>query len=208
MSASVNASHLPRASRAPFLRLHAFAQAISEHPAAAALEGRTHVDQPRAHPLDFSPVNEAGGFFWACNIALRRELFGALAGFDERFPFNAMEDSDLYLRLRQQGVKNIFVPAAAVEHPWRRIHDWQRHSVRHLQSRLIYEELHPGQGLFSVGYLLVVDAKIIMREHLPWLWRRPGVMLRLLPMLWRAMLFELYFTWRRPRPAALNRWLQ
>lgn len=170
-----------------------------------ALEGRVFVRRAREHPFEFSPVNEKGGLFWSCNIAMRRTAFAEIGGFDERFPFAAMEDMDLRLRLQARGWERQFVPAAAVEHPWRRIEDWDRHFKRHLQSRIIFEELHPGQGLFSLPRFFVTYARVALYEQLPWLLRRPGVMLRRLPLLWKAIAIEGYVTWRRPTPAEFAR---
>jgi GT2 family glycosyltransferase len=159
--------------------LAAFAEAVPERD---ALEGRTVAPGPRSHPLDFSPINEHGGCFWACNIALRRTRFAAVGGFDERFPFAAMEDIDLRLRLQQAGLEPLFVPRACIVHPWRRVTDWEEHARRHLHSQIVLDDLHPGRGLLPWARLLRLDAGIVWREHIPFLRRRPREGSRLL---WR-----------------------
>jgi len=49
-------------------------------------------------------------------LSIRRELFTALGGFDQRFPGAAGEDIDLSWRLRQQGHSLLFEPRAIVYH--------------------------------------------------------------------------------------------
>ncbi len=162
---------------------------------ASLLEGRTYVDRPRAHPLESSPVNSTGGQLWSCNFAIRRTLFAAAGGFDERFPYNAMEDVELCVRLQQRGVEPLFVVTAAVFHPWRRITNWREHAARHMASRLIMESIHPGKAFpISAWRALRVHARVILAEHLPWLLRRPGEMARVLPQLWRTMAQDIWIT--------------
>lgn len=72
------------------------------------------------------------------NLALRKEAFQSVGGFDERFPRPAGEDSDLSLRLRQRGYVLHFFPSAAVRHePLRR-------SPKDLVSHAFY------RGMYSV----------------------------------------------------------
>jgi GT2 family glycosyltransferase len=96
----------------------AYRDAISRHPY-AVLEGRTSALGARTR-LDMEcPANETGGYLWSCNMAIRRDLFDRLGGFDEAFIGASMEDVDLRERLRKQGVPIVFVPAARVWHGWR-----------------------------------------------------------------------------------------
>ena len=50
------------------------------------------------------------------NLALERELFDALGGFDESFPEAAAEDRDLSARCRALGGSLVYEPAALVRH--------------------------------------------------------------------------------------------
>lgn len=50
------------------------------------------------------------------NLAVRRAVFQAVGGFDERFPRPAGEDADLTLRLRAAGHRLVFEPRAVVRH--------------------------------------------------------------------------------------------
>jgi glycosyltransferase involved in cell wall biosynthesis len=66
------------------------------------------------------PVNEHGGCFWTANVAVRRDLFQSINGFDETYPIAAHEDQDLYIRLKE--LTNVkFERNAVVLHPIRDI---------------------------------------------------------------------------------------
>ena len=85
-----------------------------------ALEGRTTCAAGFGTPMHYAPVNERGGLFWSCNIAVRAKRFHALGGFDEGFRVAHMEDQDLRERLRCAEVEIHWVPEAVVDHPPRR----------------------------------------------------------------------------------------
>jgi len=177
--------------------LSAFAAAAHDDSAARVLEGRTHVDRPRAHPLETSPINEEGGYLWSCNFAIERALFEEMAGFNERFPFNAMEDRELHVRLRQRGIAPVFCPAAAVVHPWRLIADLREHRRRHVESQLLLESLHPGEGFpYPWTRLLRTHLRTVLGEHLTWFFRRPGIALQSIPRLWGTMAADVWRTAR------------
>jgi GT2 family glycosyltransferase len=97
----------------------AFLTAMTEHSSASVLEGRTVADRERLRLDEESPVNLSGGYLWSCNMAIRRALFDRLGGFCESFPYAAMEDVDLRLRIQGLGESFPFVPAAIVCHPYR-----------------------------------------------------------------------------------------
>lgn len=176
--------------------LGAFAAAMPE---ASVLEGRTRADTPKRHPLDDSPLNEHGGNLWSCNFAIRRTLFAQIGGFDERFPFPAMEDMELHARLRAAGIPVRFVPEALIIHPWRRIADWRTHRRRHFLSRRFFAELHPGTAVArSPARLAWQTGRTIAREHLPFLVRHPIEALDVLPPLWLAAGEEIWLALRGP----------
>ena len=97
----------------------AFEAGRRRFPACRVLEGRTIADRPRLRIDEESPVNPKGGNLWSCNMAIERAQFDALGGFCESFPYAAMEDSDLRLRLVSAGVRMEFLPDAVVVHPYR-----------------------------------------------------------------------------------------
>jgi len=67
-----------------------------------------------------APVNERGGYWWSCNLALRHTAFAALGGFNERFRVPHMEDTDLRERAFAAKLPWRFAPDAVVDHPARR----------------------------------------------------------------------------------------
>lgn len=126
--------------------LETYTEAIVAEHLCLVFEGRTYVDRPRQTLAEISPINESGGYLWSCNFAIQGQLFESLSGFDERFPYAAMEDVDLRLRLTNIGHKFSFVKAASVCHPWRvkssTRDGWKQLNWRH-ESTLIYLSIHP-----------------------------------------------------------------
>jgi GT2 family glycosyltransferase len=137
-------------------------------------EGRITTDGPARRMDDEAPINETGGYFWSCNVAVERRFFAALGGFDERFTDAAMEDVELRERIRRAGVKIVFVPEAAVVHPWRRAGGWpslmKRAKAHEHYGRLVDEGLHT-PGWSQVGREI---ARIWARQLLPGFWRHRG----------------------------------
>ncbi|NVJ85999.1 MAG: glycosyltransferase [Algoriphagus sp.] len=83
------------------------------------IEGYINADRPKERFDEQSPLNLKGGCFWSCNIAVDKKVFERIGGFDERFPFAAMEDIDFYHRLKLV-CETTFLENAKVIHPWRR----------------------------------------------------------------------------------------
>ncbi|MBD2308309.1 glycosyltransferase [Chroococcidiopsis sp. FACHB-1243] len=121
--------------------LAAYAQAMITQRSYLVFEGRTYVDRPRRSLAETSPINETGGYLWSCNFAVQKQLFESLSGFDERFPYAAMEDVDFRLRLVKSGYKFSFVKAASVCHPWRAKGGWNK-IKQHRESTFIYLSIH------------------------------------------------------------------
>lgn len=96
--------------------LHAFHRKAME---ATVLEGTTIAERPRERLDEESPLN-SGGYLWSCNFAIQKSFFDSLGGFDENFPFAAMEDMDLKKRIDDARAGILYVPDAVVVHPWRR----------------------------------------------------------------------------------------
>lgn len=108
----------------------------------SVLEGRTVAERPRERLDEESPINETGGYLWSCNFAIRRELFSQMRGFDESFPFAAMEDVEFRERLKISGFQLDFISEALVVHPWRRSKPLSFWLKEHL-SFLHLIRLHP-----------------------------------------------------------------
>ena len=99
--------------------LEAYASAAIRSPECSVFEGKTVAPGPKLRADHESPLNLTGGLLWSCNFGIKRLLFLQLGGFDENFPFPAMEDMDLQLRLSELGYTSRFVSDACVAHPWR-----------------------------------------------------------------------------------------
>ncbi len=125
--------------------LAAYDEAIANNKHYLVFEGRTYVDRPRKSLAETSPINESGGYLWSCNFSIQRHLFESLGGFDERFPYAAMEDVDLRLRLAKSGHKFQFTKPASVCHPWRDRGGWKK-LKQHQRSTLIYLSIHPDES--------------------------------------------------------------
>lgn len=144
--------------------LSAFAGAVAASPGASVFEGRTEADRPQRAFDEHAPLNDRGGFLWSCNILITRALFEKIGGFDERFPYAAMEDVDLRYRLDRLGEQQLFVDGARVAHPYRTFGDWS-HLARHRESMAIYLELHPEERkTYGAVYYFRAFALAIVRE--------------------------------------------
>jgi GT2 family glycosyltransferase len=110
---------------------------------AVAIEGAVLPADNRTGDLIYCPENRCGQRFWSANIAVRREVFFAVGGFDEHYTSAAHEDQDLYLRLHAVGPVP-FAPEAIVFHPTRRrriageiarispsLSQWVYHTLKH-----------------------------------------------------------------------------
>jgi glycosyltransferase involved in cell wall biosynthesis len=113
--------------------LSSYAAAIQKYKTKLVFEGRTDADRPRERFDEEAPINLNGDNLWSCNFAIKREFFLQLGGFDESFPFAAMEDIDFHLRAKAL-TDIIFIPEAFVVHPWRRVKlfaSFQKHLKSH-----------------------------------------------------------------------------
>jgi GT2 family glycosyltransferase len=98
--------------------------ALAVRPDLDVIEGRTEMPVEVEHPFTHGVENLTGGVFWSCNLAVRRERFLSLGGFDEEFlqPFG--EDMEFAWRMRRAGFATVFAPEALVIHP-PRYHGWR-----------------------------------------------------------------------------------
>ncbi|MEH0155778.1 glycosyltransferase [Limibacter armeniacum] len=87
---------------------------------AVGLQGRTSTDRKSCTPLTHQIDNEHGSdAFPTCNVAIKKDAFWQVGGFDESFPYAHNEDADLAWRLEKIG-KLLFVPSMQVIHPPRK----------------------------------------------------------------------------------------
>jgi GT2 family glycosyltransferase len=187
--------------------LAGFAQALESSDASSlhVLEGRTYADRPRRSLAERSPINTHGGYLWSCNLAVRAELFRRLAGFNEGFPYAAMEDVDFARRLRALGARERFVEGAGVCHPWREIPGFRAMwavEERYCSSLRHFLALHPdARSEYTPVAGLKTNLRYLLHETLPGIFRWHG---RGLPaaLAWHAHQVKrlgLYFQ-SRPKP--------
>lgn len=88
---------------------------------ADVIEGRTLTPGGTDSPFEEHVENLHGGSLWSCNLAVRRDVFERLGGFDEDFAEAGGEDMEFAWRVRRAGLRVRFAPEALVHHPPRRI---------------------------------------------------------------------------------------
>lgn len=155
--------------------------AINENPFVKVFEGRIYVDEEKRSLGVTSPVNLTGGYLWSCNFMIDRHVFNSLNGFDEDFPYPAMEDVDLKLRIDNAGYKILFVPEASVCHPWRKKGGWKK-IMQHNASTMIYLKKHPEEiKRINPRYYLKVVVRSFLYYTFPGIfkYRAKGLLLEL-----------------------------
>jgi GT2 family glycosyltransferase len=100
--------------------ISAYSIAAESHPEYEVFEGRILAPRKPRFADEECPINENGGFMWSANFAIRRGCFTSIGGFDEDFPFAAMEDVDLNCRILESGRQILWMPNATVSHDWER----------------------------------------------------------------------------------------
>jgi GT2 family glycosyltransferase len=118
---------------------------------------------PRPRPTEFMRWLDSGGpqfhywelsagdvdpsnYFYSSHLSLKRSLFKSVGGFDERFPFAAVEDTDLGTRLGDRGVSLDYRPELVVlhNHPTSLATSLRR-TRRVGRCAALYNSLHPGE---------------------------------------------------------------
>ena len=183
--------------------LQTYVDAMRAHPDCCVFEGRTIADRPKRHPFEGAPINERGGHLWSCNLAIAAEYFHKLGGFNEEFPYAAMEDVDLKKRIADSGVPILFLPEAEIIHPWR-IVDLRQHTRRHVLSLLIYARLHPDeQNLFSFGSHLRNVVRYYLRDFPTELREFGWLAIRCQPLRWWEIVYRGWHLARRSKIASI-----
>lgn len=85
-------------------------------PGAAAVEGAVLMPGPKP-PFTHSLANASGGTFATANMVFHAATVLSLGGFDEGFPANLREDTDLALTILERSGSIPFCPDLSVEHP-------------------------------------------------------------------------------------------
>lgn len=168
------------------------------------VEGRTTCAAGIHSPMQTAPINESGGWWWSCNLGVRREFFlDVLGGFDERFPFAHMEDVDFRERARAAGAREIFSRDAVVDHPPRRLTVGKSRAATHA-AWMLYRALH---GLpYSRSMLL---RELVRHRSRDWL-RSPlsadGLAYAFGSVVEIAVVLNRWSTWQRATPREPDLW--
>jgi GT2 family glycosyltransferase len=125
------------------------------------IEGKTITPDKVDNPFRQGVENLSGDNFWSCNLAVRRDVFLSMGGFDEDFLEAAGEDMEFAFRIRKNKLRVIFLERAVVLHPvrvlsWRKL-IWYTKTVRWMslyylktgQTRL--DEAGSAKVIFSVS---------------------------------------------------------
>ena len=124
--------------------IQSYELAILQNPQINVFEGKIFPDRERKTWAEGCPENSFGGMLWTSNLCIKKNLFNQLGGFDERFRV-AYEDVEFAHRLKQFQIKSLFIPNAAVCHPWRSLRsggkNWKTKGYQ-IESLLLFLEKH------------------------------------------------------------------
>lgn len=147
--------------------LKSYAEAIATHSEYPVFEGRVYVDRPKQSLAEVAPIFETGGYLPSGNFLCRKDIFDSLGGFDERFPYAAMEDVDFRKRLLKAGHQFLFIREASVCHPWRRNRGW-RSLNQQQESTFIYLSIHPEEeSRINSRYYLKSALRGLVKSTIP-----------------------------------------
>ena len=136
--------------------LRGYEEAIRQHPGTLVFEGKTAADRKQERLDEEAPINDAGGYLWSCNMCIKREFFLEMGGFCELYPFACMEDIDFREQLKVRKVDFLFVPQAAVVHPWRPMVPDEKHYKMLLVSHSIFYLRYPERNPSFLTRLRIV----------------------------------------------------
>lgn len=146
--------------------LEEYVNAIASNADSLVFDGKVYADRPRKSLAERSPLKETAGSLWTCNLAIQKKLFVSIDGFDERFPYAAMEDIDLRIRLERVNHKSVFIYNASVCHPWR-IVKWKETKQRQ-QSVFLYLSIHPSEKKrYNPTYFIQLSKNQFLKDTLP-----------------------------------------
>ncbi|MFZ0737774.1 MAG: glycosyltransferase family A protein [Candidatus Acidiferrales bacterium] len=157
--------------------LAVIAREFASHPELSGIGGRVELYNPEDRPITIrtsrerSEVNSPGGLFFSivgCNMAFRREVFGAAGGFDSRFgpglAIEAAEDVDFLYRAYSKGFRMEYVPEVFVYHNHGRRTDADENALK--------EKYITGRGAFYAKYIFRADKVVLKMAY----WEVLGVL--------------------------------
>ncbi|MDR3404562.1 MAG: glycosyltransferase family 2 protein [Chthoniobacter sp.] len=146
---------------------------------ADVVEGRVVAPGATDSPFEEHVENLHGDLLWSCNLAVRRDAFERLGGFDEDFLEAGGEDMEFAWRVARAGLRIRFAPAALVHHPPRRV-DWSGLWRRTWMIRWMslyrlktgHSRSLPVAVADEIKALLRESVQLVARRDLPWPCRR------------------------------------
>lgn len=124
--------------------LKTYETAIRSNKKISVFEGCIKANREQQSLAEECPVNETGNYLWSCNFMISKKTFlNDLNGFDEKFPYAAMEDVELDYRLNKNKIEKVFVKEAFVIHPWRLQKNMWRITLNRFESTLYFLKKHP-----------------------------------------------------------------
>lgn len=159
---------------------------------ADVIEGRVVAPGAKDSPFEEHVENLHGGVLWSCNLAVRRDVFERLGGFDEGFLEAGGEDMEFASRVARANLHVKFVPEALVHHPprpigwnglWRRT--WMIRWMSLYRLKTGQARSLPRGLLDECTLLLRQTAQLVTRREQPWPRRR------LFAVAWRWLTFPL-----------------
>jgi len=170
-------------------------KAIASQGDVDVIEGKTEAPGARDTPFEERVENLRGGVYWSCNLAVRREVFERLCGFDEDFREPGGEDMEFAWRIAANTLYTRFVAAALVEHPPRAI-TWKQIWRRTWMIRwLALYRLKTRQGTPPRASSLAVIVSVVKREVAGLLRSSLRFFTEFDPKLWRTNLFHVFWKW-------------
>lgn len=159
------------------------------------IEGKTVAPGRQDHPFKYYVENLSGGFFWSCNLAIRRDIFESLGGFDQDFLEAGGEDMELAYRIQSAKLRTVFLDQAQVIHPSRdvtfRSLIWRTRLVR---WTLLYQ-LKTGQTLSITAPTFIVVVNFLWQSGVNLMRSTWHVFSKHDPKRWRTQAFDLFWQW-------------
>jgi GT2 family glycosyltransferase len=162
--------------------LRAIAAEIDARPL-DVIEGKIVAPDKRASLFRRDVENLQGDCFWSANLAVRREYFDEIGGFDEDFTQAGGEDLELAHRFRSSGARTSFCPTAIVNHP-SHLMTWG--ALLEFTFRIRWHALY----LQKTGQTLPFDAPVWKVVPHVIVWRTLALM--------RTTLHRLRMAWQQP----------
>lgn len=132
------------------------------------IEGKTIAGKPKPGLGWEAPINKDGGKLWTCNLAIKRELFMGLGGFDEEYPVAAVEDVDFRKRIFLAGMEVKFIEEALIIHPWRPVCGFKQQLMKSRSWKRYYSKYPDELTMFNwTYYSLKLIAPIVELIKLP-----------------------------------------